>query len=157
GGGSGVKKAVAKNHVAETIDELLCHHTLVDAGPFESRHVGDLDAVNQLHRQYPASGEIAVDLGDDDVIARCEIALDRASVLAFVLEIELHRDVLHHFACHHLEIEIAFKPRQHLEHEHQVAQIGAHDSLDPGVLNLDGTATPVRQAGRMNLRERAKA
>ena len=59
----GVEEAVAQHLVAENFDELLRDEMLVDAGALERVDVGDLDALDQFHREHAPRGELAIHLG----------------------------------------------------------------------------------------------
>ena len=129
---------------------------LVDARALERVDVGHLDALEQFHREHAPRGELAIDLGNDHGGIRSEVAAHRRGVVGLVNEVELHRNVLERLAHQDAIVEIALELRQPIEHRRHVAEIGAHDAVDSGILHLHRASTAVMQARAMHLRERRR-
>src|SRR5208283_3547477 len=117
----GVEEAVAQDLVAENFDELLRNEMLVDAGALERVDVGDLDALDQFHREHAPRGELAINLGHQHQRIGGEVAAHDGGVVGLVNEVELHRDVLERLAHEYAIVEVALEEREPSQHQRQVA------------------------------------
>src|ERR1700733_10099032 len=84
----GVEEAVAQDLVAKNLDELLRYEMLVDTGALERLDVGDLDALDQFHREHAPRGELAIYLGHQHHWIAGEVAAHRGRVVGLVNEVE---------------------------------------------------------------------
>ena len=152
----GVKEAVAQYLVEESFDQLLRDDVLVDPRAFERVDVGDLDSLDQFHREHAPGGELAINFGNDDTGVVGEAAAHQRRIVGLVHEVEFHRDVLERLAHQDAIVEVALQKREPSQDHRHVAQIGADDSVDSRILDFDGASASVVENRAMDLRERGR-
>lgn len=128
----------------------------VDARALQPLDVGDLDTLDQLHRQHAPRRELAIDLGHQHGGVSCEVMAHGRRVLRLVNEVQFHRHVLQSLAHQDAIVEVALEHRQPSQHQRHVAEVGAHYPVDSRILHLHRASTPVMQPCTMHLRERRR-
>ena len=142
----GMKKTVTQDHLGENLDELLRDLVLVNCGARQSFDIGDFDALDQFHREHAA---------------RCEFVVDFAELRRQEREAKLRLMVsqLRASLTKSSSIGMYFRSSRAITRksksrssrassrrgEHQVAQVGADDPLDPRILHLNGAPPAVSQ------------
>ena len=111
---------------------------------------------SQFHREHAPRRELAIDLGHDHGGIRGEVRAHRGGVVGLVNEVQLHRDVLERLAHQDAIVEVALELREPVEDRRHIAEIGAHDAVDTGILHLHRASTAVVKARLMHLRERRR-
>ena len=172
GCGSAWKKPSRRIIVAENLDQLLRDHVLVDSGALERCDVGDLNALDQLHRQHAPRRELAIDLGHaDDRIAPRSCARIVSALSASWMKSSSIGMYFSALARDHAKIEVALEPREPLSTvSHDCADRRGRcrrypdtapspriDARRAGAPDAPARATPTRAAPDRTRRKRASS
>ena len=157
GVGIGVEEAVAEDLLAVGLGQQPRHLVGVDSGRAQARHVGDLDAVDELHHQHAARGQLPVDARDRHVVAPAEHARHRLGVVPLVHEVELAGHVAGQLVDQRHQVEVALHEVDGPEQHAQVGQVAAHQRLDLGILDLDGHPLAAPEHRLMHLGQRGRS
>jgi hypothetical protein len=149
----GVVDAVDKDHLAKDGDDLPGEGSSIDAGRVEGRDIADLDALDEGGGHHAPRAVAFNGAREEDLRLLEEVIGDARDVLGLAEEVELLRDHRPHLVVvgvHPLDGD------EDGDDGHDAAdggEVEPDDLVDVAVLDLDGHARAVFEAGLVDLAE----